>query len=56
LPPTAVIIGQAFNIIAVIMLLGVVISMPLGIPSNRVKKSDIVSLKYSLVVLNSVDI
>lgn len=56
LPPTAVIIGQAFNIIAVIMLLGVVISMPLGIPSNRVKKSDIVSLKYSLAALNSVDI
>ena len=43
LPPTAVVVGQAFNIIAVLILLGVVVSMPLGIRSNRVKKSDIVS-------------
>jgi len=56
LPPTAVIVGQVFNMIALLMLLGVVTSMPLGIPSNRVKKSDIVSTDYSLVALNSIDI
>jgi len=56
LPPTAVIVGQVLNIIAVLMLLGVVVSMPLGIRSNRVNKADIVSPKYLLVALNLVDI
>lgn len=43
LPATSVMIGLVFNLIALVILLSVVVSMPMGIPSNRVKKSDIVS-------------
>jgi hypothetical protein len=43
LPPPPVMVGLVFNLVAVLTLLCIVMSMPLGIPSNRVKRSDIVS-------------
>ena len=44
LPPTVVITGQALNLVVVLILLYVIINMPVGIPSNTVKKDAIVSL------------
>lgn len=44
LPGTPVIVGLVFNLAALLVLLGVVVSMPLGIPSKQVKESDIVSV------------
>jgi hypothetical protein len=53
LPSTAVIVGQVFNLIATLVLLGVIVSMPVGIRSNRVKKSDVASQICSFVALYS---
>jgi hypothetical protein len=43
LPPTVVIVGLVANLMAVVVLLTVIVTMPLAIPSKRVKKEDIVS-------------
>jgi hypothetical protein len=51
LPAPAVIIGQVFNLVAVLLLLGVVVSMPVGIPSNKVKKNEIVRDANLIVAL-----
>jgi hypothetical protein len=44
LPPTIVVVGLVTNLGAVVGLLGVVVTMPLAVPSKRVKKEDIVSV------------
>lgn len=42
MPPTAVLVVLALNLVAILVVLGVVVNMPMGIRSNRVNKSDIV--------------
>lgn len=42
LPATAVIVGHVFNLLALLVLLGVVVSMPLAVHSSLVQKRDIV--------------
>ncbi|KZP20527.1 multidrug resistance-associated ABC transporter [Athelia psychrophila] len=41
LPATSFMASLVFNLVATLVLLGVILSMPLALPSNRVKKSDI---------------
>ncbi|KAF9490898.1 multidrug resistance-associated ABC transporter [Pleurotus eryngii] len=40
-PSTWVLVGMGANLASILMLLGVVCSMPVGVPSKRVKKEDI---------------
>lgn len=42
----SVIVGLIFNLVAVICLLGVTVSMPLAVPSDHVKTSEIVSVTF----------
>jgi len=44
LPPTVVVMGLVANLVVIVVLLAAVVTMPLAIPSKRVKKEDIVSL------------
>lgn len=44
LPPTFVILGLVANLVAVLVLVVVVINMPVGVPSEHVKKEEIVNV------------
>jgi len=57
LPPSLAIVALVFNLVAIMVLLAVVVNMPMGIPSKRVRKENIVSIipllsarKYSLLI------
>lgn len=49
-PPKIVILALSANLVTLVALLTVVLNMPLAIPSNRVKKEDIVSMVETLSV------
>jgi hypothetical protein len=44
LPPPLVVAGHSFNLVVILVLTFVVLWMPLGIPSSRVRKDDIVRI------------
>jgi hypothetical protein len=54
LPPPPVVAGLSCNLVVVLVLIVVVVWMPMGIPSNRVRKEDIVRIFHQVLgrVLN----
>lgn len=52
LPSTLTLVALTMNLVVIFVLLTVVLSMPLAIPSSRVDKKDIVSDKLSNICLN----
>ena len=47
LPSPLAVAGLIFNLIAVLVLMAVVLRMPMGIPSHRVRKEDIVRMSHT---------
>ena len=46
LPPTVVLVGHFGNLIAILILLAIVVSMPVAIPSNKVDRNELVSCSF----------